>query len=700
MYEQTGDSAQVEAEAQPEGQADGTPEYSLIDLMQMDNIVSVLDEDALNKIGLDVIRNYESDKGSRAHREDKIEAAMNLALQIIKKKDFPWPNASNVCLPLITSAAMEFASRAYPAIIDDNQVAKGLALGDDTGLFRPVKGVDGKPIPDPNDQSKPAMEMVVKPGAKLERAHRIASHISYQFTEEEENWEEDTDQLLHMLPIVGCLFRKRYWDPMEKRSRSEIVFPQRLIVNYGTKSLSDAPVVSEEIELFPYEIQERIRSDAFIEFDYGLSNTKSEPISDRERTDEAGEAGADKENNPHLFIQQLCRIDLDDDGYPEPYIATVHKGTAKVCRLEANFREDRILTNVKGEIYKITPETYYVKYGFIPAFDGGFYDLGFGELLLGLNQSANTAINQMFDAGTMQNAGGGFIGKGLKLKGGAISIRPSEYKVVDSTGQKIAENVFQFQHQGPSLVLFQLLGLLIEMAKDIAGNKEVLAGEQVSNQAGITAMAHIEQGLTKFKAIYKRLHRAIKKELKIQFRLNSINLSDIEYQAFTDGMPHKVSEDYRMGDADVVPVSDPNSITSMQKMARAQVLDSYKDDPYVDPMECRRRIFSALGIEDQEKLLRQPQPQVDPAAEMLMVTAQAEMLKAKSMMFKAQMQAYKDDFEQQKGIFEAGITTEKTKAEIGEIISRIIKNIADAEAAEAGTQIQAYQAKQKEITPK
>ena len=35
-----------------------------------------------------------------------------------------------------------------------------------------------------------------------------------------DEWEEETDKLLHILPIVGCEFRKTYYDPTEARNMS------------------------------------------------------------------------------------------------------------------------------------------------------------------------------------------------------------------------------------------------------------------------------------------------------------------------------------------------------------------------------------------------------------------------------------------------------------------------------------------------
>jgi chaperonin GroES len=71
------------------------------------------------------------------------------------------------------------------------------------------------------------------------------------------------------------------------------------------------------------------------------------------------------------------------------------------------------------------------KFGFIPNPDGSFYDIGFGILLGPINESVNTLINQLVDAGTLNNLQSGFIGKGLRLRMGEQRFMPGEWKTVN-----------------------------------------------------------------------------------------------------------------------------------------------------------------------------------------------------------------------------------------------------------------------------
>ena len=124
------------------------------------------------------------------------------------------------------------------------------------------------------------------------------------------------------------------------------------------------------------------------------------------------------ETTPYTIIEQHTYLDLDDDGYKEPYIVTFHKESHKVLRIAARYDDTTIKMDEDGKIKKIDAIQYYTKFGFIPNPDGSFYDIGFGVLLGPINESVNTLINQLVDAGTLNNLQSGFLGKGLPTPNG------------------------------------------------------------------------------------------------------------------------------------------------------------------------------------------------------------------------------------------------------------------------------------------
>ena len=595
------DAGETEQEVRPE-----EVHQKLMRFSQAINIAEDLDDDLLNKIGQRVKREYEIDLESRKEWLAKNSDAMDLAMQVAKEKNYPWPKASNVIYPLMTTAAIQFAARAYPAIIADRDVVKGVVVGDDSGQIEVMQGPNGEPVPATNPDGLPAW--TVEPGVKQKRADRIGDHMSYQLLDEMEDWEEDTDKLLHVLPIAGCVFRKSYHDSGTGTNVSCMVMAKNIVVNYWAKSMGRAPRVTEELKLYPLEIEEMIRSGVFLDHDFG-------------KPPEA----MDDDDAPHEFLEQHRWWDLDGDEYPEPYVVTIHKETTKVCRIVARFDPEGVKLNKKQEVTKIDPVHYYTKYDFMPNPEGGVYGVGLGQLLKPINDAVNTSLNMLIDAGHLQNAGGGFIGKGLSLHSGAVKFRPGEYKVVNSAGTAVRDAVVPLTFPGPSPVLFELLGTLVEAGKDISASNNILAGDIQSAQMQPTTMlALIEQGLKVFVAIYKRVHRSLKQEYSKLYRLNRLYLQDTAEYRVGDEWKQITREDYERGSG-VQPISDPAMVSDMQKLARAQFLAAYQNDPLCDPLEIRKRIFESANLADVEKLFAQQPPGPPPELVLMQLELEAKM---------------------------------------------------------------------------
>lgn len=593
------------------------------------------EQEQLGTIGNRVVEDWRIDEQSRGEWMENQRKAMDLAMQVVQQKNYPWPNASSVIYPLITVASVQFAARAYPAIINGRNVVKGIVAGPDDGVkMPPMPGPAGGPpspagipMPPPAGAAPvaaaamgstalspvgpgpvppapmagapgpgmPPEAWIVPPGARQKLADLIGEHMSWQLLDEQEEWEPEMDMMLHVLPIVGCEFKKTYFDPEKQRNASVRVAAQHVVINYRAKSLDRAPRITEEVEFYPLEVEEFINSGLWPDLE-GISRNNDQDL-----------------DAPIKFLEQHRWLDLDGDGMREPYIVTVHEQTAQVVRIMARYDEEGVIWNEsRGRIQKINAVQYYTKFDFIPNPDGGIYGVGFGQLLRPMNESINTTLNMLIDAGHLANTQGGFIGKGLNMSSGSMRFQPGEYKLVNAPGGAVREAIVQLQFPGPSPVLFQLLGMLVESGKEIASVKDVLTGEQQQqNVPATTTLALIEQGLKVFSAIYKRVYRALKSEFDKLYRLNRLYLDkDAKFKA--GGAWRSVSQaDYEEADG-VEPYSDPTMITNMQKLGRAQFLMQFMTHPLCNPKEILTRIFEAAELSDIGKLFAD-QPPPNPA---------------------------------------------------------------------------------------
>ena len=559
----------------------GEKKLTLAELKKSNNIAEMLDEEELAEIGQQVVTGYEIDDNSRAEWTQIVDQAMDIAKQVMTKKSFPWENASNIKYPLIAQASIDYASRTLPEIIQNDKIVKAVVVGRD------------------DDNSKYA------------RADRVSKFMSYQLMEQHSDWEEGTDALLHILPILGTVFKKTYYDENEKYNCSELCYPDKIVVNYKTSSMESARRVTHCISLSDNDIVERQRRGLFSECDLvELSKEYSEDM-----------------DCPREFLEQHCYLDLDEDGYKEPYIVTVHKESRKVLRIVNRFKD--IEKNKEGEVLRITAEQYFTDYHFIKSPDGGFYSMGFGSLLLPINKAINSLINQLIDSGTLNNMQGGLIGRGLRLKNGQIQFKMGQWQVLDAAnGDDIRKSVFPWPTKEPSGTLFSLLSLLMQVGKDLSSTTDVLSGKQpAQNVASTTISQLVEQGTKVFVAINKRVYRSLKKEYRKLYRLNSKHLSQDEYENVLDDPAADVKKDFDLGGVDILPVADPAVSTESQRMYRAGALQQLRT---ADPREVDRMFLEAmqLDVETIKRLLPEKDPNQAPPPEAQKIMAETQRLQA------------------------------------------------------------------------
>jgi len=559
---------------------------SLVDVLNSANITELLDDRDVSSIGHEAIRLYEVDRESRQEWEKRMEDALKLALQVAEKRSFPWPNASNVKFPLITIAALQYHARAYPGLISGNRIVLCRPFGED---------------PD---------------GTKAKQADKISAHMSFQILEQDEQWEDQMDKVLITQPIIGCAFKKTYYDPVKNRNVSQNIFAKDLVVSYYTKSLDEASRISHVMYMTHNDLREKIVGGIFNDINLDNPAYISQTTLALESDKSQGVTPPQNDPNmPHEVIEQHCWMDLDGDGYQEPYIVVVHKSTRQVLRIVARFFKDKIKYQDEDQtkIIRIEPEQYFTKYPFIPSPDGGFYDLGFGSLLGPLNDSINTLINQLIDAGTLNNTGGGFLGRGIKFRGGQVSFIPGEWKPVDSTGDDLRKGIVPLQTPTPSPVLFQMLDLLINYGERIAGATDALVGQNPGqNTPAETSRNMIEQGSKIFNGIFKRTFRSLKEEFKKWHRLNQLYLDDqVDFPAGSI-----TSQDYLSTVNDIRPAADPNMVSDSQRVQQASMLLQLAGStPGFDTYQVQKRVLEAWKITDIEQVLPDPKgPNAIPQA--------------------------------------------------------------------------------------
>lgn len=541
------------------------------------NIAELFDEVDLDRIGTWAKRGYERDETSREGWLRQNDAALRLAMQIKSPKSFPWPNASNVAFPLLTVAALQFHARSYPTLFQGADLVK----------YR-VPGVDPT-------------------GALADVGRRISRFMSYQVLDLDEAFEEQHDRLLLNVPIVGCAFVKSFYDRSLGTPISEFVSAKDLAVDYYAKSIDSALRKTQILSLYRNEVYERAVSGRFLDildepWYTGLAPAQqtATQISD-DRVSGMKPPSDTAEAESIFFLEQHTYMDLDQDGYAEPYIITIEKTTGKVVRIVARWdlEEDVMRTGLQKRVGKILAAEYYTKYELLPAPDGSIYGMGFGRLIGPLNEATDTLVNQLIDAGTAATTSGGFLAKGVKVRGGAFQLEPWAWKTVETGMDDLRKGIVPAPIREPSAVLFNLLSLLINYTQRIGGATDTMVGENPGQNTPATNMKiMVEQGTKIYSGIFKRLWRSMRVEFRKRFVLNGKHLDDVV--EFGEG---QVRRSEFLGDPSrLIPAADPNLSSEAVRLQQAIALrEAAQTNPAYKRDAVERNFLRALGVDSPDE---------------------------------------------------------------------------------------------------
>lgn len=566
------------------GAIDETPIAKLRRWATADDISDELTDSQITQLGLDVKREYDLDVGSNSQYFDELRSVKDWA----STRDHPDKQGmANFDLPFEIQAALDFSSAAYPEIIVNNEVVKP----------NPVVGTI-------NDVTA-----------------RQAAYLNWQNLYQNKQWRAQTKKITYQNALFGSQFRERYTDERYKQ-KTCVLTPMQFVVHSDIEDLECCPRMTKVSNLYPIDIDKKIRTGYFKEYKYHQEEM-------------------DDSQQPIEFLQQHRYIDLDDDGIPEPYIVFYDNKTERVVRVEADYAPDSIIQNQAGQVEDIERIQRYSHYPFIEDPKGGFYTIGFAQLIGRTGQGFNTILNQIVDAGTAANTTTGFIDSDVALEAGQSQSKNGRLMFVRNrkrNAKSLADSVFIMPAKEPSPTLFQTLGYLETlMGKFTATGKTDIAN--IPNNVGeMAALQMIQQGLKVFSGLFEQLYIALQDELTIQQRLNQLYPDPDTYMRVMQINPEQVSNgevdvmaELTVINESVIPTADPRA--EMERKTQAQFLLMMKDDPGIDGAKARQVMLEAAGFNEAAGLIPP-----GPTDEELQKQQQLADMQQQAMMMQQQLQ--------------------------------------------------------------
>jgi hypothetical protein len=450
-------------------------------------------------------------------------------------------------------------------------------------------------------------EILGIPTKKTEdEAERVKIFLNYYLTDRDKDYYPDSETLLLYMILFGSAFRKIYQDPILEMPVARTIKPQDLIVNPNTNSLLTSNRITQVIYLDRKDIVLREMSGDFIKYDLPAVSEETEDKSKVTKTIKQIEGiDTNSTENKNLFKYYEVHVDLfdedlkisskDDKNLPKPYVVTINVSTKKIASIKRNWNE---------KDSKFTRKQYFVNWYFLPGF--GIYGTGLANLL-GSNAVALTDIErQLIDAGTLKNFPGGLKTKHSKSENNNVAIGPCEFLEIDTGGYPISENVMLMPYGEPSQVLASLREELKKDASELAATAEMGIPEIGTNTPVGTALASIEKSSKVQSTILRSCHVSLGNELKLLYNLFGEYLEDEPYPFKVPGGESFIMRKDFNDSINIIPVSNPNILTSTHRIMLAQSLMSLANtasDLY-DMREIHKNMLKAMNVEDIDKVLK------------------------------------------------------------------------------------------------
>lgn len=568
----------------------------LLKFVNSDNIAEMLDEDRLKEICEDASHGFDIDEESCRDWIDMNKEALKMIKADVKSEHTQNYAHSKVIYPLLASANIQLASRLIPHLVRNNKVAECAVLG-----------------PDPD-------------GMKAAKAEQVSSFLSYDLLVDSDSWLKESHKLIQMVCAWGTGYRKLCFDDNQDKVLSEVMSPEDVIINANTSSIEKARRITVRNFMTKNEITEYIRADRFSDVD--IDALKAGPSGDEEDLQDL------QDTNPvYEILEQFCYIDLDEDGYEEPYIVYFHKDGEKILGIYSGYEAEDIHVNAKGKIKKIIPRPYIIDYHCIDDPAGKYHSMGLNHLLFHQNKSITSILRQLIDSGTLANQQGGFTTKAFKTKKREIKQELGKFTQLEiPPNVDIRSQIMPLPFKEPSQVLFSLLGLLIEAGKETGFVTQALMGDsQGQNVPATTMLAIIEQGTRAFKPMVQKMFHSLKKEFKMMFHLYGKFSSFDRIVRYQDLDIQISREMFNDSELDIMPVADPTQSSEAHRYIKLQALQQLMQTPLMNvlnPQALAIRIFKDLQIERPDELIMPPQqPQPDPKMEEVKMKHEREMMK-------------------------------------------------------------------------
>jgi hypothetical protein len=559
------------------------------------NLVEELDPSQLKTFTTELLERIEYDKESRKDRDKQYEEGIKrtgLAGEDVSPPAFD--AGSKATHPMISKSIVYYQSHTIGELMPPNG---------------PVKDwIPGKVTPDRDAKAK-----------------RKVAHMNWQFKKQMPEFRSQLEKLLSQQLPAGSQYMRLVYDSDKKRPVptfwpiDNVLLPAAANDFYSAERRTLVDTITQN------ELENRIRQGYYVKVPLMAPAQVPEKSRASQATDKVeGKSSWVTDNKDGIRTVLVCEVlaELEDTDQlrvagdtrnsdpdavalregPRPYLIELDPVSREMLRAVRNWeKDDEQCENL----------CWLVDFECLPW--RGAQSVGLIHYLGSLAGAATGALRGSLDTALIQNLptllrlkGGGGNGETLNLN--ICGVTEIEGAAVGD--QDIRKLLMAVPFNPPSNMLYQLLGWCTEQGEAVVRTTfENLSEDGSPNMPVGTTLALIEQGLKVLSAIHMRLHTAMDRLIGILHRINRMYITDEEILDDTGEML-AYRADYE-GPVDVVPVSDPQVFSDIQRFAQLQIIQQRADlhPELYDARKVEELILERTKIPNAVDLLK-PQPQM------------------------------------------------------------------------------------------
>jgi len=560
------------------------------------NLAEELDPTQLSAFTTELLERVEYDKQARSDRDKQYEEGIKrtgLGGEDVSAPAFE--GGSKATHPMISKSIVYYQSHTIGELMPPNG---------------PVKDwIPGKVTPDRDAKAK-----------------RKVAHMNWQFRKQMPEFRSQLEKLLSQQLPAGSQYMRLVYDSDKKRPVPTFWPIDHVLIPEAASDFYTAERRSLVDTITQHELESRIRQGYYVKVPLMAPAQLPESTRAQQASDKVeGKSSFAVDNKDGLRRILVCEVlaeledtdqlrvagdrrNSDPDEVMErtgarPYLIEVDPVSRETLRVVRNWEED-------------DPQCenlcWIVDFECLPW--RGAQSVGLIHYLGSLCGAGTGSLRGLLDTSMIQN-----LPTLLRLKGGGGSGQTMNLNVCGVTeiegaavgDQDIRKILMAVPFNPPSTMLFQLLGWCTEQGEAVVRTTfENLSEDGSPNMPVGTTLALIEQGMKVLSAIHQRLHGAMDRLIGILHRINRMYITDEEILDDTGEML-AYRADYE-GPVDVVPVSDPQVFSDIQRFAQLQIIQQRADlhPELYDAQKVETLILERTKIPNAVDLLKPvPQPQ-------------------------------------------------------------------------------------------